>query len=245
MDTLTCPGCNVGFLPTHDLPAVPVKISRKVGRYFTSGSELMCPACMDRLHSRGSWKLPSGGEIVNWPSSDAKTNTSSCEGCGVVIALPDDRRRKVTYCSDKCRALIYRKRDAKTNTSSCENCGTDFTARRGAKYCSPKCRQALYRARKSVAPASDKSEPITFTRRGTKAQKKQLKAAERLAIQLDSITVALDHEFPVRVFDQTFTEGDAAELAKALRRSARLLEIHAGRLSEYSKGQTAVERLTS
>lgn len=85
-------------------------------------------------------------------------------------------------------------------------------------------------------PEPKEEEPITFTMRGTKAQKQQLKAAERLTIQLDSIGVALDHEFPVRVFDRTFTKENAAELAEALQRSARKLKIHATRLTEYAQG---------
>ena len=85
-------------------------------------------------------------------------------------------------------------------------------------------------------PEPKEEEPITFARRGTKAQKQQLKAAERLTIQLDSIGVALDHEFPIRVFDQTFTKENAAELAEALQRSARKLKTHATRLTEYAQG---------
>ena len=147
MDTHSCPGCDTNFIPTTEEPATPIKVQRKHGRYFSMAPELFCPECVTRLHSRGSWHLPSDGMIMRWPSRDAKTNTSSCAQCGTIVALPEDKRRKIFYCSEKCRQVIYRKRNAKTNTSSCAQCGTDFTARRGAKYCSPKCRQAAYRAR--------------------------------------------------------------------------------------------------
>lgn len=150
METLHCAGCNTDFTPTAEKPATPIKVSRKHGRRFSIAPELFCPECVNQLHSRGSWSLPSGGEIMAWPSRDAKTHTSSCEGCGTVIALPVDKRRKVTYCSERCRQTAYRKRNAKTHTSSCGQCGADFTARRGAKYCSPKCRQSAYRARSNA-----------------------------------------------------------------------------------------------
>lgn len=147
MDTHICPGCDTNFIPTTERPATPIKVWREHGRYFTAAPELFCPECVARLRSRGSWQLPSGGTIANWPSRDAKMNTSSCGGCGAIISLPEDSRRKLAYCSEPCRQVIYRRRNAKPNTSSCMQCGEEFTARRGAKYCSPKCRQAAYRDR--------------------------------------------------------------------------------------------------
>lgn len=77
---------------------------------------------------------------------------------------------------------------------------------------------------------------ITFTRRGTKAQKNQLRAADRLASQIEAITLALDHEFPLRTFDKTFTQEKSAELAKALRKAKTKLGIHINRLEEFSEG---------
>ena len=78
-------------------------------------------------------------------------------------------------------------------------------------------------------------EKITFTRRGTKATKNQLKAADRLSSQIEAITIALEYEFPVRVFDKTFTKDKSVELAQALRKATRKLSVHINRLEEFAK----------
>lgn len=78
-------------------------------------------------------------------------------------------------------------------------------------------------------------EKITFTRKGTKATKNQLKAADRLSSQIEAITIALEYEFPVRVFDKTFTKDKSVELAQALRKATRKLSVHINRLEEFAK----------
>lgn len=145
----SCPFCTCEFTPTAERPAYPVKIIRTIRRRRTAVHELMCERCVDQIQTHGLWRLPDGGDIIHRPTRNANTNTSSCEGCGTFVALPEDKRRKHHYCSEPCRQVIYR-RNAKPNTSSCQQCGEEFTARRGAKYCSPKCRQSAYRARSTA-----------------------------------------------------------------------------------------------
>lgn len=101
---------------------------------------------------------------------------------------------------------------------------------------SPEHLDELNTPRPATKPTAEpEEEPITFTRRGTKATKNQLKAADRLSSQIEAITLALEYEFPVRVFDKTFTKDKSAELAQALRKATRKLSVHINRLEEFAK----------
>lgn len=128
-----------------DEPAYTARISRKVGRRW--GPFIVEPVS----YAAGTGGMADMGNDPNlmWILvRDVSANTSRCASCGIPVRLRDDPRRKIEYCSDKCRQAYYRRERATQRTErTCDTCGNTFNGRSDARYCSPKCRQAAYRRR--------------------------------------------------------------------------------------------------
>lgn len=128
-----------------DEPAFTARINRKVGRRW--GKFTVEPVS----YAAGTSGMADTGadpKMIWILVRDVSANTSCCAACGIPVRLRDDPRRKVAYCSDKCRMAYYRhRRSAPKSDPLCDTCGNTFSGRSDARYCSPKCRQAAYRKR--------------------------------------------------------------------------------------------------
>lgn len=143
MDTHLCPITGKRYTPTESEPASPARVTRKQGRRSVTTLE---PVSYEAAVSDPV--LTPVDPKVMWPGiRDGSKHTSRCDTCGIPVSLPDDPRRKVAYCSDRCRHAHYRKK-ADRPERECDGCGHTFhPTRSDARYCSPKCRQAAYRRR--------------------------------------------------------------------------------------------------
>jgi predicted nucleic acid-binding Zn ribbon protein len=82
------------------------------------------------------------GQIPLWPHYHAVrfTDPAPCAGCGTPVVLPDSRKRKGHYCSEKCRKATG---DKSNTTGHCVWCETPLQGRR-RRYCSDRCEDAFY-----------------------------------------------------------------------------------------------------
>ena len=77
------------------------------------------------------------------PSRATPRKKKKFENCGVFYAAFTGKQR---YCSEKCRALFYKKR----YSGNCRFCGGEFLAKSKQQFCSPAC-NARWRSRPSEA----------------------------------------------------------------------------------------------
>ena len=151
MRTLLCPVSGVEFTPTVDAPAYPAKVifHRRAGRRRWHESRIV--PVSPEVGAAAGWGPLADPEAVSYsiPGRDGSRHTSSCVSCGIPVSVAVDGRRKVSYCSDRCRHAYYRAvRKSAPQAQVCAHCGTEFEGRRDARFCSAACRQGAYRARK-------------------------------------------------------------------------------------------------
>lgn len=154
MGTLLCVVTGEQFAPTMDSPAVPITVtfSRKKGRRRWLEKRVV-PASQAVLSIRLMDAADPAVQSWSVTGRDGSRDTSQCVSCGLPVSVAVDGRRKVAYCSTRCRGAYYRQRDnPAAGPVECSQCGEEFAGRVDAQFCSPSCRQKAYRARKKEVP---------------------------------------------------------------------------------------------
>lgn len=141
MASITCVGC---FVPLpKDQPVYPARQYRKVGRRIRTKPALVCVPCGSGQVAPITWARV-GHPAPGFPDLPP----APCEGCGRLVVLSADPRRRRVVCSPKCAtAVAPSKVRPELPERGCEKCGALLDGRTDREYCTGRCRQQAYRDR--------------------------------------------------------------------------------------------------
>lgn len=148
MDTQHCQICSRPFTLERPLLRVPHADARKSPKHAwrTTDREIrLCVACATARHD----ELPPDVLVrsgIQAFITDAH-RTMKCLTCRTPVAVPPDARRKYAYCSERCRAALYREHVDRVERP-CGFCGAPMTGRSDRRFCSTRCRVAAHRTAK-------------------------------------------------------------------------------------------------
>jgi hypothetical protein len=152
MDTRSCALCRTPI--PDDVPAVQTRVLRWRTRARRGRHSAIRAVICDTCAVPGARPVsPDGLRDADVPYPNQLASPVPCAVCALPVVLRADKRRKVTVCSDACRARFYADTRSVTRpVTHCDGCGAEMHGRADRRYCSPACRQRAYRARVSAEP---------------------------------------------------------------------------------------------
>src|SRR5882757_3432247 len=100
MDVFFCEGCGGAIVDTQVAVAVYLWLDSKRRSWpLTIRRGWACTACLDQPAERMAGTFFDDGE---WCPLPAVSPPAPCEGCGQLVSLRDDGRRRRVTCRDAC-----------------------------------------------------------------------------------------------------------------------------------------------